>query len=78
MHFFTKAAFCSMGIFSRIALSSQARIFAASLRGSIFSGAVDFMLVASAGGEAKSMHKHKPNRIVSVWRMAASHTRPMR
>ena len=62
MQAFTKADFCSIGIFSRLALSSQARIFLASSLGSIFSGAVDFMLAAGAG-ETPSKHKIRPNRI---------------
>jgi hypothetical protein len=59
-----------MGIFSRMAFASQARIFRESSCGSIFSGAVDFMLVASAGAEAQS--KDRANRIASLCRMAAS------
>ena len=72
MHFLTKAAFCSIGMFSRIALSSHARIFLASVRDSIFSGAVDFMLVASAGGENQSMHRDRLMMVTIAGRMVVS------
>jgi DMSO reductase anchor subunit len=71
MHFFTKAARCSMGTFSRIALSSHARIFLESARDSIRSGAVDFMLVACAGGASQTMHSARPTITINVRRMAA-------
>ena len=61
-----------MGTFSRIALSSHARIFLAPSRDSIVSGAVDFMLVASVGGENQSVHKPKENRNPILRRMVAS------
>ena len=73
MHFFTKAARCSMGTFSRIARSSHARIFLESARDSIRSGAVDFMLVASDGDESQS----KPIIAKDACRMAAPNRWPM-
>jgi hypothetical protein len=71
MHFLTKADFCSIGTFSRIARSSHARIFLALFRGNIFSGAVDFMLVASDGDENQSMQSARPIIAKNARRMAA-------
>lgn len=73
MHFFTKAAFCSIGIFSRIARSSHARIFLASSLGNILSGAVDFMLVASAGVESQSVQRNRPNITTIEGRVVTSY-----
>jgi hypothetical protein len=71
MHFFTKVARCSMGTFSRIALSSHARIFLESARDSIRSGAVDFMLVASDGGESQGKQSARPKIAINARRMVA-------
>jgi hypothetical protein len=72
MHFFTKADFCSIGIFSRIARSSHMRIFLASLRCSILSGAVDFMLVACAGVDSQSTQRNRPEITTIERRVSAS------
>jgi hypothetical protein len=77
MHFLTKAARCSMGTFSRIALSSHARIFLESARDSIRSGAVDFMLVASTGGVSQGKQSARPTITINVRRMAAPNRGPM-
>jgi len=66
-----------MGTFSRIALSSHARIFLESARDSIRSGAVDFMVVAGAGGESQSMQSARPIIAVNARRMAAPNRGPM-
>ena len=71
MHFLTKAAFCSIGTFSRIARSSHVRIFLALFRGNIRSGAVDFMLDASNGEESQSMQSDRPMVAINACRMAA-------
>jgi len=71
MHFFTKAAFWSIGMFSSIARSSHARIFLVSLWRSIFSGAVDFISPASAGADNQIEHKSKPKMTTIEQRMMA-------
>jgi hypothetical protein len=59
-----------------MARSSQARIFLALVCGNIFSGAVDFMLVAIAGEESQSMQSARPTVALNACRMAAPQSRP--